>query len=95
MKKLNHNQHDIILHSMERMCKVVNQKIIKGQELNGIDILNDIDLIYIDLINLYPQIKNELKNILNSQFNHLLFISKNNKFLMITKKLENSISNLK
>jgi len=87
-KNLTDGNKIILIKSIEKMCNVAYQKILKNQEFNAIEIINEIFVISVDIRKKYPQLKKDLIKLLSSQFNLLLTISKEKGLLMITEKLE-------
>lgn len=93
-KKLTEENKTTLLKSVEKICNVVYQKILKNQEFNSIEILNEIFVISVDIRKKYPQLKTELIKLLNSQFNLLLILSKEKGLLIIIEKLQSCLIRL-
>ena len=89
--KLTSSKRKLLFYSLEKMCNVIKQKILKGQELNALETICDVNKYYIDSVIKYPEIKDNLSKLLENQYNSLLTTSKKRGYLLITEEIEKGI----
>jgi len=85
------SEKKLLKHSFERMCSVVTQQILKGQELNAIDTIYLISRLYKEVKSKHPYIIGDLNKILESQLNSLLKLSTKKGYLLITEEIEKGL----
>ena len=91
-KKLTKDNKHTLLLSVETLCLVAHQRIIKNKEYRCIRGIDDIKRLYNDIIITYPVIKNELSQLMIDHYRNTLRLAREKRFVLVTDKFENEIN---